>query len=253
MRCPTGVGCSRIRRDEIAYSRPAVRVDSWQSVWLSGATACARDYGILYWYGWVVGRALWFVGAEADQRLSMDYPARYESQFSLDDGTPVYVRPIRATDVDHMMKLFEKFSPETVYFRFFSAMKSMPIDKLREFCDIDYDTQMALVAYVMEDGEESLVGVARYVVTPEEGGAEFAVVVADEWQNRKIGTNLFQRLVEAAKDRRIETFHGLVMNENIKALGIIRNSGYKYQKSVLEPGIAQVEFKLSDIKPSQAR
>ncbi len=177
----------------------------------------------------------------------MDYPARYESQFTLDDGTEVHVRPIKTDDIDHMARLFEKFSPETVYFRFFSAMKSMPIDSLRRFCNVDYETKMAVVAYILEDGDETLLGVARYVATPEEGGAEFAVVVADAWQNRKIGTNLLQRLIEVAKNNGIETFRGLVMDENRKALGIIRNSGYKFTESAYEPGIRKVEFRLSDI------
>ena len=177
----------------------------------------------------------------------MDYPAQYESQFTLDDGTAVYVRPIKTDDIDHMARLFEKFSPETVYFRFFSAMKSMPIDSLRKFCNVDYETQMALVAYILENDDETLLGVARYVATPKEGGAEFAVVVADAWQNRKIGTNLLQGLIEVAKNNGIETFRGLIMQENRKALGIIRNSGYKYTESAYEPGIRQVEFRLSDI------
>jgi acetyltransferase len=150
-----------------------------------------------------------------------------------------------------MAKLFEKFSPETVYFRFFSAMRSMPIDRLKKFCDIDYENQMALVACSVDNGDETLLGVARYVLLPEQSrSAEFAVVVADAWQNRRIGTNLLQRLVDVAKQQGIETFVGLVMDENRKALGIIRNSGYKFKESAYEPGIRRVEFTLSDIDPS---
>lgn len=183
--------------------------------------------------------------------MAVDYPAQYESTFTLNDGTGVRVRPIRADDIDHMAKLFEKFSPETVYFRFFSAMRSMPIDRLKKFCNIDYENQMALVACTMEDGDESLLGVARYVVIPEQPGtAEFAVVVADTWQNKKIGTHLLQRLVDVAKKQGIQAFVGLVMDENRKALGIIRNSGYKFKESAYEPGIRRVEFTLSDIDPA---
>jgi len=181
----------------------------------------------------------------------VEYPAQYESRFTLKDGTEIHVRPIRADDIDHMAKLFEKFSPETIYFRFFSAMRSMPIDRLKQFCDIDYENQMALVAYIVENGGESLLGVARYVVIPEQpGAAEFAVVVADAWQNRTIGTNLLQRLVDVAKKQGIQTFVGLVMDENRKALGMIRNSGYKFKESAYEPGIRRVEFMLSDIDPA---
>lgn len=177
----------------------------------------------------------------------MEYPAQYESQCSLDDGTRVYLRPIKADDIGHMAKMFEKFSPESIYFRFFSAMRAMPIDRLKEFCDIDYDNQMAVVAYVIEDGDESLLGVARYVVTPEEGGAEISVIVADAWQKRTIGTRLLQHLVRVAKDRGIDKFHGLIMSHNRKALGMLRNSGFEHQESAAGYDTRHIEFNLSDV------
>ena len=177
----------------------------------------------------------------------MQYPAQYESQVSLDDGGRIYLRPIKADDMEHMTKLFEKFSPETVYFRFFSAMRAMPIDRLKKFCDIDYENQMAVVAYVLEDGDESLLGVARYVVTPQEGGAEISVVVADAWQKRTIGTRLLQHLARVAKDRGIDTFHGLIMSHNRKALGMLRNAGFKFKESAAGYDTRHIEFNLSDV------
>lgn len=177
----------------------------------------------------------------------MEYPAQYESKFWLDDRTEIYIRPIRPDDVSRMLGLFEEFSDETVYLRFFSAIKSMSIDTLRYLCEIDYENHMALVAYVLNNSDEVLVGVARYIVTPDEGGAEFAVVVADSWQNRGIGTALLRNLIEAAKDRGIEKFHAPVRYENRKALGMFRNAGYGFTQSAYEPGVSRVEFGL--IKP----
>jgi len=183
----------------------------------------------------------------------MEYPTKYKSKFQLDDGTEIYVRPIKPTDIDHMAKLFKKFSPQTVYFRFFSALKSMPIDRLRSFCNIDYEHEMALVASIRDRTGETLLGVARYAVTPDRGGAEFAVVVADAWQNRKIGTNLFERLVDIAKDHGIETFHGLVMEENRRALGMIRNSGYKYKEVPGGHGVTRIDIELRSVRSRRKR
>ncbi len=174
----------------------------------------------------------------------MEYPPQYESKFWLDDGTEIYIRPIRPDDVGRMARLFEEFSDGTVYLRFFSAIESMSIEKLRYFCEIDYEDHMALVAYVLDNADEVLVGVARYVATPDEEGAEFAVVVADSWQNRGIGTTLLRNLIEAAKDRGIEKFHAPVKYENRKALGMFRNAGYRFTQSAYEPGVSRVEFGL---------
>jgi acetyltransferase len=176
----------------------------------------------------------------------MEYPAQYESKFRLDDGTEIYVRPIRPDDVDRMARLFEEFSDETVYLRFFSAIKSMSIEKLRYCCEIDYENHMALVASILNNSDEILVGVARYVVTPNEGGGEFAIVVADSWQNRRIGTTLLRNLIEAAKDRGIERLHAPVRYENRKALAMFRNAGYRFTQSTCEPGVSRVEFGLTE-------
>jgi hypothetical protein len=42
--------------------------------------------------------------------------------------------------------MFYSFSEQTKYLRYHGTLKSMPHNKLQVFCNIDYDTEMALVA-----------------------------------------------------------------------------------------------------------
>jgi len=67
----------------------------------------------------------------------------FETHCITSDGRTVHFRPIHPTDEDMMRELFYTFSPETVYHRFFSRLKSMPHYKLKEFVNIDYVNDMA--------------------------------------------------------------------------------------------------------------
>ena len=58
---------------------------------------------------------------------------------------------------------------------------------LARFTQVDYDRELALVAIARDPKErEALVGVARYIANPDGESAEFAVVVADDWQRRGV-------------------------------------------------------------------
>ena len=59
-------------------------------------------------------------------------------------------------------------------------------------------SQAALIATVNENGTEIEIGVARYAMNPDGESCEFALVVADAWQHRGIGSRLMQALMEAA-------------------------------------------------------
>ena len=51
---------------------------------------------------------------------------------------------------------------------------------------------MAFVATVVNMGKEKVIGVSRYAVNQYRDSYEFSVVVADEWQNKGLGTLLMK-------------------------------------------------------------
>ena len=73
------------------------------------------------------------------------------------------------------MQLHETMSPESLYFRFFSASPAAAEHEARRVClEADPD----LVALLGLLGDE-LVGVASYVLTADAAAAEVALAVAD--------------------------------------------------------------------------
>ena len=156
--------------------------------------------------------------------LRTAFPTRWETRTWLDDGTGVRVRPIRGTDKRLELAFLRGLSRETRYQRLLSARDLLP-GELRRLTEIDYGREMALIATIAHDGDEEQIGVARYVKTGETS-AEFAIVVADCWQRRAVGTRLLEALVEQASDAGLRTLEGLTLSTNLGMLRLAKKLGF---------------------------
>ena len=85
---------------------------------------------------------------------------------------------------------------------------------------MDGRDRFALVALDPED-EGEIVAVVRY--EREEGTDGAAAMLEDRFQARGLGIGLKRHLIEAARERGIESLHGLVMRENTRLLRLLRS------------------------------
>ena len=120
-------------------------------------------------------------------------------------GVPVTIRPIRPEDEPLMVRFHRTLSNETVHARYFSSLKlaeRTAHERLARVCFIDYDRVMALVTERADrdSGEREMVAVGRLIKAHGVNEAEFALLVADDWQRRGIGSELLRRLVSVARD-----------------------------------------------------
>jgi GNAT superfamily N-acetyltransferase len=139
------------------------------------------------------------------------------------DGTALTVRPIEITDVERLERMFERLSPESVRFRFFSPIPRLTRPALLRLADVDHCRRDALVAL---DGDE-IVAVVRYngLPDPHEAGtrdAEFAITVEDAWQHRGLGRRLSARMAVLARKRGYHAFVATILPDNRAALGLVR-------------------------------
>ena len=141
---------------------------------------------------------------------------------ALRDGARVLIRPIAPDDRDELAAGFERLSDESRYRRFFGPMKRLSEHDLDHLTQVDHHDHEALVAIDEETGDG--VGVARYVrIGPHE--AEPAVVVADAWQRRGVGSRLLEALVARAVEEGVETFRAPVLAQNHDALALLAHLG----------------------------
>jgi GNAT superfamily N-acetyltransferase len=173
-----------------------------------------------------------------------------EAFATLRDGTEILVRPIRPDDEPLIKEMFYSFSEKTVYLRYHNTLKSMPHNRLQVFCNVDYDTEIALVGVIGTAGNEEVIGVGRYLTDAAKNSAEMAFVVRDDFQRQGLGSFLFKRLVDIAKAAGIRKFHAEVLAENSGMLKIFHRSGLKVETTT-EGGVVGVDMAVPE-KPTHS-
>lgn len=155
---------------------------------------------------------------------------------SLKDGTRVVIRPILPEDADDLQATFKRLSVESIYLRFHAFKKELPDQEAHDLATLDYTRRMAFVAICEENGQEIVVGVARYVLLDSKDAdiAESAVVVADEYQSRGIGKLLLRRLVTYARAKGIRQLRGNLQVGNTRMLDLVRRSGLPNQTHFID-------------------
>lgn len=154
-------------------------------------------------------------------------PPQFRTTHVLNDGTQIYFRPIHPTDEPNVRDLFYALSQETIYYRFMSHMKRIPRREIRNFVYIDHRTDIAIVGTIPEAHGEDIVAVGRYYLNEKTNLAEVAFVVRDDWQNRHIGTFLFNHLATIARRNGIRGFTAEVLRENRAMQAIFQKSRFR--------------------------
>jgi RimJ/RimL family protein N-acetyltransferase len=166
----------------------------------------------------------------------------YERLLELKDGTRVHVRPIRPEDEALLHEAFGRMSERSVYFRFFSPLKRLPEELAHRLAQVDYDQRFALVAVTRRpDGQEHILGVARYDRAAGTDAAEVAVAVVDDMQRRGVGSGLLSLLAMVARAHGIRELMLIVLPENQSMLGLVRRLGWIH-RAVLRGGVYEITF-----------
>ena len=113
-------------------------------------------------------------------------------------------------------------------------------EALANLTQIDYDREMAFIAVVQQESKDVEIGVARYVMNPDRHSCEFALVVADQWQKKGIGSYLMTQLMQAAKNRGFDIMVGEVLADNDHMLDLAARLGFIQHAHDEDPGIAVV-------------
>ena len=64
--------------------------------------------------------------------------------------------------------------------------------------------EVALIILYKGEINEVEIGVARFIIDSDGKSCEFAIVVADEWQKRGLGTKLMKALIRHVQSRGIK-------------------------------------------------
>lgn len=153
------------------------------------------------------------------------YPDYLISSFEI-ENKQITLRPIRPEDAELEQAFIHDLSNQSKYFRFMENIKELSQAMLIRFTQIDYDREMALITSYRDKENEKIIGISRYAINPNGETAEFAIVIADAWHNKGIGSKLLSSLISIAKDRGIKSIEGVVLSNNIAMLELARHHGF---------------------------
>jgi acetyltransferase len=159
------------------------------------------------------------------------YPKKYEAQWRMANGQEVLLRPIKPEDEPMWLEMFKGFSEESIRYRFFQVLKDTPHEVRVRYCNIDYDREIAIVAESNQDGKRRILGIGRLSLDPDGKSGEFAIIVTDEFQNVGLGTKLADHVLEVADDMGIERVYSVMLEENYRALSLMKRMGFSLKHS----------------------
>lgn len=176
-----------------------------------------------------------------DLELPPGYPATWEADVVLRDGSVAHLRPIVPNDADGIRLFHSRQSAESIYFRFFAPLRELSERDIHRFTNVDYVDRVALVATIRED----IVGIGRYdCLDPRT--AEVAFNISDHYQGKGIGSVLLEHLAAIGRDAGVQKFTAEVLPHNRKMLTVFSDAGFAVTRRI-EDGVVQVEF---DIEPT---
>jgi RimJ/RimL family protein N-acetyltransferase len=162
------------------------------------------------------------------------------------DGTPFFVRALRAWDRAAVLDLFKRSSQQSRYFRYFETKLTLSDAELDYYTRLDFYRHVALAAEAPE--EDGIIAVGRYIeiqppVDPRR--AEVAFLVRDDFQGQGVATQLLKHLTRIARDNGISMFEAEMLPSNTKMIEVFEHSGYELKRS-REPDSVRVVFPIHD-------
>ena len=164
----------------------------------------------------------------------------------LPDGAPILIRPIRADDKRLLENGLRQLSPQSVQRRFLTPKRSFSRAELRYLTEVDGRDHVALVAEYPGDPVRRLIAVARFVrLQDDPDAAEVAIVVADDWHRRGVGTLLSEQLTAEARDRGIRRFTATMASDNLPAHRLMARMTRRLEERHTGGGVSEVVLDLA--------
>jgi len=184
------------------------------------------------------------------EALRGHYPHELERTWQPAGASAVTIRPLRPEDLALERRFIEALSPQTLYQRLQYFATSASERDLARLLDLDYYDRLAVGGVTQDATGDTLVGVSRYARIPGTRRAECAIVVADGWQGRGLGSELMRSLVNAAQARDIDWLEGSTLAENARISNWGRRFGFSVHTEPNSGGLVVVKIDLRDLRRS---
>jgi RimJ/RimL family protein N-acetyltransferase len=180
--------------------------------------------------------------------LRFDELRQYSDVLRSRSGSAVTVRFVEPRDAEELQSYFRALSTRSRYNRFLGAMSELPKSLLEHFIHVGEAERFSVVATMVVDGFETIVGEARYAFHADTASTEFGLSIDDRWQGHGIGSALLKNLECRAASFGAMRLFGDTLRSNDAMIGLARKSGYAFTHSPDDWKLVRFE-KHIDVEP----
>ncbi len=185
--------------------------------------------------------------AAATGSLPPGYPADLQRTWQTADGAGVTLRALRPDDLDRELAFVAGLSEESLHLRLQYTAKGVTREDAARLLTLDYVDTLAVGAFIDGPGGEREIGVSRYARIAGTDRAECAIVVADDWHGRGLGTELMRSLGAAARRHGIRWLEGSTLGENQRIQDWARRFGFDVRTEPDSGGLVKVTLDLATV------
>jgi RimJ/RimL family protein N-acetyltransferase len=155
---------------------------------------------------------------------------RYTDRLRLRDGKTLTVRFVGADEGEALQHYFRQLSMRSRHSRFLGAMSELSGSELGHFIHVGEDDRFSVVAVMMIEGRETIVGEARYGFDSAKASFEFGISIDDRWQRQGIASALLGNLECRAAALGARRMFGDTLRSNEAMITLARKSGFAFTR-----------------------
>lgn len=120
-------------------------------------------------------------------------------------------------------------SPRSLWLRFLSPFRATP-ERAEQFCNINLEDQLAVVAETSENERQQVIAIGRLVRCRDHEQVEYAFIVTDSWQKKTLGSSLTELCIDLAKNLDYKTINAETIQQNYPVIRVLKNRCHFKQK-----------------------
>jgi GNAT superfamily N-acetyltransferase len=160
--------------------------------------------------------------------MRLDDLRQYSDVLRTRKGELVILRFVEPRDAEALQNYFRSLTTRSRYNRFLGATRELPPSLLEDFIHIGEADRFSVVATMLVEGFETIVGEARYAFHSETASIEFGLSIDDRWQGHGIGKALMKNLECRAASFGAAHLFGDTLRSNDAMIALARKAGYAF-------------------------
>ena len=182
--------------------------------------------------------------------LRLDELRQHSDVLRLRSGKSLTVRFLEPGDGEALQAYFRSLTTRSRYNRFLGAMSELPHNLLADFIHVGEGDRFSVIATMMIDGHEAIVGEARYAIDPSRDSFEFGLSIDDRWQGQGVGSALMRNLECRAAAFGAARLFGDTLRSNTAMIALARKSGFAFTNNPDDWKLVRFQ-KHSDLVPKE--